>query len=185
MTYSNLVIVADDNVDLADTTCALLQFYGINAHPCFSGADAILLARRSRPEVVVLDIGMPPPDGFSTFAIIRELKGCSTIPIIAVTAYSDLEHSSRIRETGFAAHLVKPIRADLLAATITRLARLEASRALDAGGRQDVLAAQRIEVALVYLEMLGYYDAKKYLESVGMQPILIERILTSPQHRTL
>lgn len=185
MTNSHLVIVADDNLDLADTTCALLQIYGINAQPCFSGEEAISLARGSRPEVIVLDIGMPPPDGFSTFASLRALQGCSTVPIIAVTAYSDLERSNRIRDTGFAAHLVKPVQVKLLSATISRLAQQEASRAWDAAGRQDVLTAQRIEVALVYLEMLGYDDAKKYLDSVAMPPNLSDRVLNSVQRRTL
>lgn len=185
MSNAHLVIVVDDNIDLVDTTCALLQIYGINAKACFSGAAAISLTRDSRPEVIVLDIGMPPPDGFSTFASIRALQGCSTVPIIAVTAYSDNEHSNRIRKAGFAAHLVKPVQVKLLAATISRLAQLEASRAWDAAGRQDALTAQRIEVALVYLEMLGYEDARRYLESVAMPPMLSHRILNTAQRRTL
>lgn len=183
MSNDHLVLIADDNRDLAEITCQVLQMLGINARPCFSGAEAISLAQAFRPEVVVLDIGMPPPDGFATFSMIRALYGCSTVPIIAATAYSDLEHSKRVRDIGFAAHLIKPVKIELLAATVRRLAEFEESRAWVTAGRYDALTAQRLEVALVYREMLGYNDAKRYLESVAMPLTLANRILNSTHRR--
>lgn len=183
MPYNNLVLVVDDNRDVAETTCELLRIFGLNAQPCFSGSEAILVTQDLRPEVVILDIGMPPPDGFATFSVIRSLHGSSTVPIIAMTAYSDAEHSQRIRDIGFAAHLVKPVNIQLLAATVKRLAEVEASKAWDCAGRYDALSAQRLEVALVYKEMLGDAEARKYLESVAMSSTLINRVLGSPNHR--
>lgn len=183
MPYNNLILVADDNRDLVETTCELLRIFGLNAQPCFSGLEAISLAEALRPELVILDIGMPPPDGFATFSMIRALPGCSTVPILAVTAYSDPEHSQHIRDLGFAAHLVKPVNIELLATTVRRLAEVEASKAWDCAGRYDALSAQRLEVALVYKEMLGDADARKYLESVAMPSALINRVLDSPDHR--
>jgi CheY-like chemotaxis protein len=183
MPYNNLVLVADDNHDLVETTCELLTLFGVNARPCFSGLEAISLAQDLRPEVVILDIGMPSPDGFATFSIIRALHGCSTVPILAVTAYSDPEHSQQIRDKGFAAHLVKPVNIEVLAATVRRLAEVEASKAWDCAGRYDALSAQRLEVALVYKEMLGDAEARKYLESVAMSSTLIDRVLDSRNHR--
>lgn len=183
MPHDHLVLIVDDNHDLVETTCELLQLYGINAQPCFSGKEAIALARELRPEVVVLDIAMPAPDGFATFSAIRELHGCSTIPIIAVTAYSDAEHSQRIRSFGFTTHLVKPVKIELLAATIRKLAQAQANRAWLSAGRHDVLMAQRLEVALVYRDMLGTDAAKKYLESLDVPLSLAERVLASERHR--
>lgn len=184
MPYDHLVIVADDNRDLAETTCDLLQIYGINASPAFSGQEAISFAHTLRPEVIVLDIGMPPPDGFATFNAIRALHGCSTVPIIALTAFSDPIHSRRITETGFATHIVKPANIELLTRTIKRLAEVEASKAWASAGRYDALTAQRLEVALVYKEMLGYEEARKYLKSVSMPSALTDRVLDSELRRT-
>lgn len=183
MSHDHLVLIVDDNHDLVETTCELLHLYGVNAQPCFSGNEAIALAQELRPEVVVLDIGMPTPDGYATFSSIRELHGCSTVPIIAVTAYSDAEHSQRIKNFGFATHLVKPVNMELLAATIKRLAQVEADRAWLSAGRHDALTAQRLEVALVYKDMLGVDAAKAYLESVDMPLTLADRVIGSELHR--
>lgn len=183
MPTDNLVLVVDDNQDLVETTCLLLQILGINARPCLSGTEAILLSGNLRPNVVVLDIGMPAPDGFATFSLIRELKGCSTVPIIAVTAYSDVENSQRIKDMGFATHFVKPAKIELLAATVKRLAEVEARKAWGGLGRNDALTAQRLEVALIYKTMLGNNEARKYLESVNISILLIDRILNSTDHR--
>lgn len=183
MSEDHLVIVTDDNVDLAETTCELLKVYGINARPCFSGIEAIASVRVVKPEVIILDIGMPPPDGFATLSALHALSGCSTIPIVAVTAYSDLEHSKRISDAGFTAHLVKPVEIDLLVATIKRLSKHEADRVRASVGRLDTLTAQRLEVAIVYLEMLGFDDANEYLQSVGMPSDLAYRVLHSTSRR--
>lgn len=183
MSDDHHVIVTDDNVDLAAITCELLNVYGIDARPCFSGMEAIAAVRLVKPDVIILDIGMPPPDGFATFSALRAISGCSTVPIVAVTAYSDLEHCKRISDTGFTAHLVKPVEIDLLVATIKRLAKHEADRARASAGRLDALTAQRLEVAVVYLEMLGFDDASEYLRSVAMPSDLADRVLHSTHRR--
>lgn len=183
MSENYLVIVTDDNVDLAETTCEILSVYGISARPCFSGTEAIASVRAVKPDVIILDIGMPPPDGFATLSALRALSGCSTVPIVAATAYSDLEHSKRIIDAGFTAHLVKPVEIDLLVATIKRLAKHEANRAHRSAGRLDALTAQRLEVAIVYLEMLGFDDAYDYLRSVAMPSDLAHRVLHSKHRR--
>lgn len=178
------VIVTDDNVDLAETTCEILNVYGLNARPCFSGTEAISSVSVGKPDVIILDIGMPTLDGFATLSALRALPKCSTVPIIAVTAYSSVEYSKRINDAGFTAHLVKPVQIDLLVATIIRLAKHEANRAHAAVGRLDSLTAQRLEVAIVYLEMLGIDDARKYLRSVAMPSDLADRVLLSSQRRS-
>lgn len=183
MSDNHHVIVTDDNVDLAVITCELLNVYGIDARPCFSGIEAIASVRLVKPDVIILDIGMPLPDGFATFCALRALPGCSTVPIVAVTAYSDLEHCKRIIDAGFTAHLVKPVEIDLLVATIKRLAKHEADRAHASAGRLDALTAQRLEVALVYLAMLGFDDASEYLRSVAMPSDLAYRVLHSTHRR--
>lgn len=183
MSYDHLILVADDDQCLAETTCELLQLYDINAKPCFSGAEVISLSQDLRPEAVILDTGMTSPNGFEAFSMIRASHGCSTVPIIAVTAGSDLNNSRRIIDTGFAAHLVKPVKIDLLAATIKKLAEIESNKAWVCAGRHDALTAQRLEVALVYKEMLGYDEARKYLESVAVPLTLASRILDSAHHR--
>jgi CheY-like chemotaxis protein len=179
------VVLADDNVDAATTTCDFLQLHDIDARPFFGGQGAIAAIGKTMPDVVVLDIGMPQPDGYAICKTIRSMPNGGHIPIIALTAYSDPEHSERIKSMGFAVHLTKPCNLALLIATVSQLARRHVKQAVGSVRRHDSLTAQRLDVALVYQTMLGYAAAKDFLRSVAMPEMLADRVLNSSSYRSL
>jgi CheY-like chemotaxis protein len=176
------VLLADDNIDAAELTGQLLEFHGIKVRCVFDGAAAVAQVATFQPDVVVLDIGMPELDGHATFRAIRASAGGARLPIVALTAYNSAAEARRIQETGFSAHLVKPCEIALLLATIRELSKT-GKRAQASSRRTDELTAQRIEVALVYQQMLGTVDAQDYLSSLGVPESVARRVLQSDATR--
>jgi len=100
--------VVDDLADTADTTVELLFLWGYDAIASYSGAAALDSACRHRPDAVLLDLGMPCMDGFQFTRLFRELPGCGSIPIIAVTGHCRQAYRSRASEAGISKYLLKP-----------------------------------------------------------------------------
>ena len=102
------VLVADDNVDAADTLSALLRLDGHLVQVAHDGAQAVRLAESFRPEIAFLDIGMPHLDGYGAARAIRKLPGLQGLRLVALTGWGAQEDRRRSREAGFDAHLLKP-----------------------------------------------------------------------------
>jgi CheY-like chemotaxis protein len=101
------VLIVEDNTDQAETLRMFLSLKGHRLEIAASGPAAIELARRQRPDVVLLDLGLPGFDGFEVARRLRQEHG-STMRIIAVSAYaSDADRRQSI-EAGCELHLVKP-----------------------------------------------------------------------------
>lgn len=101
------VLIVEDNADQADTLRVLLGLLGHHLEIAPDGRAAIEMARRRRPDVVLLDIGLPGLDGFE---VARQLK-CehgSAVRIIAVSAYGGENDRRQSLEAGCELHLVKP-----------------------------------------------------------------------------
>ena len=73
------------------------------------GPEAIVAASAHRPDVVLLDIGLPEMDGFETARRLRQVERCTDTIIIAASGYGQEEDRRLTREAGFDYHLVKPI----------------------------------------------------------------------------
>lgn len=101
------VLVVEDNIDQAQTLCLLLESMGHRAEAATSGPAALDKARRVRPQVVLLDLGLPGLDGFEVARRLREEHG-EGMRIIAVTAYASDNDRRQSREAGCEIHLVKP-----------------------------------------------------------------------------
>jgi two-component system, OmpR family, response regulator len=67
-----------------------------------------------RPEIVVLDIGLPGMDGYEVARRLRDRRDFKSIPIVAVTGYGQDEDRARSREAGFSEHLAKPVDPEVL-----------------------------------------------------------------------
>ena len=80
----------------------------------YDGPTAIEVARAHRPEVVLLDIGLPGMDGYEVVERLRTEECCKDALIIAVSGYGQEEDRRRSREAGFDHHLVKPVDYDAL-----------------------------------------------------------------------
>jgi signal transduction histidine kinase/PAS domain-containing protein/ActR/RegA family two-component response regulator len=108
------VLVVDDNRDAAQSLAELLTLCGHDARAAFSGDDGLALAETFEPEVVLLDLGMPGRDGWSTLRAMRERAWAQTALIIAVTGWGQPQEHARTTEAGFDGHLVKPVDPDRL-----------------------------------------------------------------------
>ncbi len=112
------VLVADDNRDLVASTSALLDLWGHQSHTVHSGNDVLAAALAFRPDVILLDIGLPEIDGFELARQIRAENALDRVRLVAMTGYGQESDRARGRDAGFDTHLVKPVHADLLKATI-------------------------------------------------------------------
>ena len=103
------VLVVDDNVDAASMMAALVRQLGHDVVVVHDGPSALRAAEAYRPEIILLDLGMPGMNGFEVARSLRE-RGVSPTPrIVAVTGWGKPEDERRTREAGFDMHLIKPV----------------------------------------------------------------------------
>jgi CheY-like chemotaxis protein len=108
------VLVVDDNVDSARGLSRLLKLLGHDVRTFHDGRAAVEGARAHRPEIVLLDIGLPGMDGYEVATRLRAEECCRESLIIAVSGYGQPEDLRRSKEAGFDHHLVKPIDYEIL-----------------------------------------------------------------------
>jgi PAS domain S-box-containing protein len=109
------VLIVEDDADAADTLGLLLQLHGHKIDIARIGPTALQMASASRPDVVLLDIGLPGMDGFQVAHRLREMPGFKDVTICALTGYTPSEADrQRQQETGFNHHYVKPLNPKLL-----------------------------------------------------------------------
>jgi CheY-like chemotaxis protein len=103
------VLVADDNVDSAETLAMLLQSLGNEVRTVHDGLKAVEESEAFRPDVALLDIGMPGLDGYEAARLIRARPWGAGVLLIALTGWGEDDDIRRSREAGFDRHLLKPI----------------------------------------------------------------------------
>jgi PAS domain S-box-containing protein len=103
------ILVVDDNVDIADSTAAVLEILGHQAHVAYNGESALQAVREYRPDVILLDLGMPRMNGYEVAKQLRQLPGQEELVLIALTGWGQEVDRQRTREAGFDSHLVKPV----------------------------------------------------------------------------
>ncbi|MDC0669083.1 PAS domain-containing protein [Nannocystis radixulma] len=116
------IVVADDNVDNADTLAMLLEAFGNEVHTVYDGEAAIRACAEFRPDVVFLDIGMPKLDGYDVCRWIRQQPWGARTMLIAQTGWGQDEDRRRAEAAGFDHHLTKPADPDRLIALLSRSA---------------------------------------------------------------
>ncbi|MEX0677439.1 MAG: ATP-binding protein [Pirellulales bacterium] len=102
------VLVVDDNEDSAASMGMLLNFLGTDVQVAHDGPTALAIIESYRPDVVLLDIGMPGMDGFEVARQVRQRVDFNNIMLIALTGWGQTEDRNRTRAAGFDHHLVKP-----------------------------------------------------------------------------
>ncbi len=117
------VLIVDDLRDAADSLAILLRLDGCETHVAYDAAQGLARARELRPDVVLLDIGLPDRSGYEVAEELRGLPETDGIHLIAVTGYGDEASERRMREVGFDERLVKPVQPRVLRERLSALAR--------------------------------------------------------------
>ena len=116
------ILVVDDHVDSAEMTAAALSLAGYESKVAHDGATALELAQSFRPDIALLDLGLPVMDGYQLAQ-----KFQTELPhpprLVAMTGYGQVADRDRTRAAGFQAHVVKPVDFDRLAAILDGLLR--------------------------------------------------------------
>jgi signal transduction histidine kinase/ActR/RegA family two-component response regulator len=118
------VLVVDDHEDSRTMLCMLLEQIGHTALEAVDGIDGVQLALSSRPDVAIIDIGLPGIDGYEVARRLRVLPGGAPAVMIALTGYGQDEDRQRALQAGFDIHLVKPVDPERLTQVLTEAARM-------------------------------------------------------------
>ncbi|WP_066336630.1 response regulator [Azohydromonas lata] len=134
------VLVVDDNVDAADSLAMMLELMGHEARAVHDGAAALQAAPAWRPDIVLLDIGLPGLNGYEVARRLRADPALAGTLLVALTGWGSEGDKRRSAEAGFDAHLTKPVALDDVEAVLARYP----APALAAGGGTSlgVLAAR-------------------------------------------
>ena len=108
------VLIVDDNHDSADSLAMLMRLTGNDTYMAHDGLEAIEAIEKYRPEVVLLDIGLPGLDGHEVCRRVREQPWGKDIIVIALTGWGQEDDRRKSEEAGFNGHLVKPVDYDKL-----------------------------------------------------------------------
>jgi PAS domain S-box-containing protein len=108
------VLIVDDNKDAADTLALLLQFDGHETRAVYTARDAIEEAQSIRPDVMLLDIGLPEMNGYEVAKVLRALPALAGMRLIALTGYGQAIDRERAQLAGFDEHLTKPVNSQTL-----------------------------------------------------------------------
>jgi CheY-like chemotaxis protein len=115
------ILIADDVRDSADTLAMMLCALGHEVHVAYDGAEALAAAERLRPEVALLDIGMPGVSGYDVCRRIREQEWGKAIYLIAQTGWGQEEDRRLAEQAGFDRHMLKPIDCAALVVVLSNL----------------------------------------------------------------
>ena len=118
LTQSRILIV-DDNIDALKTTQMLLKLQRHQVETAVDGPSGIKTAMTFKPEIILLDIGMPGMDGYEVARRLRELPETKNTLLIALSGYGQAEDHRKSKEAGFNHHLVKPAEINQLEALIS------------------------------------------------------------------
>ena len=102
------ILVVDDNQDAAISLATLLKLRGYETHTAYDGMEALLAAAAFKPEVALLDIGLPSLNGFEVARQIRAQPWGKNTVLIALTGWGQDEDRLKSGEAGFDGHLIKP-----------------------------------------------------------------------------
>jgi signal transduction histidine kinase len=127
------ILVVDDNRDAATSLAAMLRLAGGEVESANDGIQALNICERFRPELVLLDIGMPGMSGFDVARRIRALPWGATVTLVAQTGWGQEQDRERARAAGFDVHLTKPVEHAALMKLIAERRRPPPQRLAEAG----------------------------------------------------
>jgi len=116
-----LVLLVEDNDDSRDLYRHMLQKLGHHVIEATNGKEALRIAIKQNPEVVIMDLSMPEVDGFQATSALRSIKTFRRTPILAITAYPESHWQDKAEDAGCDALLQKPFTHADLSAVLDKL----------------------------------------------------------------
>jgi len=123
------ILFADDNRDVVESFQMMLQVLGHEVETAMDGVEALRKAESFRPEIMVLDVGMPRMDGHETAKRIRQRAWARDVVLIAVTGWGNEKDKLQAAEAGFDVHLVKPVDATTILEVLDQMDHSKADKA--------------------------------------------------------
>lgn len=108
------ILVIDDNRSVVESLKMLLDLNGNTTHTAYDGLEGLEIAERVRPEIILLDIGLPRIDGWETCRRIRQQSWGNQVMVYALTALGQDDDRLKSQQAGFDMHFVKPVDPELL-----------------------------------------------------------------------
>ncbi len=124
------ILIVEDNADAREALREALEMAGHEVFEADSGASGVESALAKRPEVALIDIGLPGLDGYEVARKIRSMSEIQGMMLIALTGYGSPEDRRRAKEAGFDAHFVKPLKFEQLTKLLTELDSPDAEKAV-------------------------------------------------------
>ena len=109
MTSSMVVLLVEDNERNLKLARDVLEYAGFTVLVATTGEDAVATARRSAPDVILMDLQLPGIDGHAALSLLRADSTTSDIPVVALTAFAMAKDRDRALAAGFDGYLEKPI----------------------------------------------------------------------------
>ena len=119
------ILIVDDNQDAAESLAMLLKLHGHQIHIAHDGLEAVETAAQVRPDLVLLDIGLPKVNGYEAARRIRKLPGGLDVVLIALTGWGQDEDRRKSREAGFDGHMIKPVEPERLTGLLAEFPAVE------------------------------------------------------------
>src|SRR5438876_2371837 len=113
-----ILVIEDDPVARADLE-ARLAANGYTVARAADAASALTVVNRERPDLILLDLGLPAGDGFLVLERLRKIEALAAIPVLVITGRSDAETRKRIDALGVPPVLVKPVQTEALLAAVS------------------------------------------------------------------
>ncbi len=108
------ILVIDDNRSVVESLKMLLDLNGNTTHTAYDGLEGLEIAERVRPEIILLDIGLPRIDGWEICRRIRQQSWGNQVMVYALTALGQDDDRLKSQQAGFDMHFVKPVDPELL-----------------------------------------------------------------------
>jgi two-component system, sensor histidine kinase len=109
------ILIIEDNQDFRDGVRILLESWGHRVEEAADGGRGLQIFHVSRPEIILVDLGLPDLDGYEVARAVRSAPGGDALLLVAITGYGQPNDRRRAKEVGFDAHLTKPVDPDELA----------------------------------------------------------------------
>ncbi len=108
------ILIVDDEKDLLETLSARLKANGYDVTVALDGVRAVSVAQAEKPDLILLDIGLPAGDGYSVMERISFITPLAMTPIIVITALDPVANRQRVLQAGAKAFFLKPVDTDKL-----------------------------------------------------------------------